>query len=228
VAIDPQQKQRWLNEFHLNGFVILREFLPVEFVRAMHEELMPLLAAEHAKAVQDNFQKGRMPGRLSLHIAPFADMMRGALADARYRRNPIIEELVDALIGAGRWQAGWTVVEAVWKGAAFMPFHSDQKIEDTPDPDGPHETIRVTYNIPLVPFTWASGAMELIPGSHHLPRRFPNTFNFLEIRDVYSTRLELRLGDALLRDGNTLHRGTPNLTDEPRPMLDQTYKRVIA
>ena len=27
-----------------------------------------------------------------------------------------------------------------------------------------------------------------------------------------------------LRDGNILHRGTPNLTDEPRPMLDQTYK----
>jgi hypothetical protein len=32
-------------------------------------------------------------------------------------------------------------------------------------------------------------------------------------------------GDALLRDGNGLHRGTPNLTDEPRPMLDQTYKK---
>jgi len=28
----------------------------------------------------------------------------------------------------------------------------------------------------------------------------------------------------MLRDGNTLHRGAPNLTETPRAMLDQTYR----
>ncbi len=37
---------------------------------------------------------------------------------------------------------------------------------------------------------------------------------------------ELRRGDAVLRDGNGLHRGTPNVTDRARPMLDRTYKRI--
>jgi len=47
-----------------------------------------------------------------------------------------------------------------------------------------------------------------------------------EIANVYPHRLRLHPGDAVLRDGNLLHRGTPNLTDRVRPMLDQTYKKI--
>jgi ectoine hydroxylase-related dioxygenase (phytanoyl-CoA dioxygenase family) len=84
---------------------------------------------------------------------------------------------------------------------------------------------RMAFNIPLVDFTWCSGAMEMLPGSHHLRRGFPSVS---DLPRVYPVRLELRLGDAVLRDCNCLHRGTPNLTDHVRPMLDQTYKRVFA
>jgi hypothetical protein len=45
---------------------------------------------------------------------------------------------------------------------------------------------------------------------------------------VYGVRPDLRRGDAMLRDGNTLHRGAPNLTDTPRAMLDQTYRTAKA
>jgi hypothetical protein len=213
-TMDSRQKELWLTEFHLNGFVILPGFLPVDYVEAMREELAPLLDAEYAKAVEDDWSKGRARGRLSLHIAPFADLMSGALADERYRANPIIEELVDEIMGAGTWRRSRTVVEAVWQGAAHMGWHSDQQPHETPDLDAPHEAIRVTYNIPLVDFTWANGAIEFIPGSHRLPR------------NLVSPRLSP--GDAILRDGNILHRGTPNLTDSPRPMLDQTYKKNVS
>lgn len=225
MAIGPRQKELWLREFHLNGFLVLRNFLPVDLVSEMFDELEPLLESEHAKAEADGYSKGRSKGRLSLHVAPYADMLEGALTDPRYRSNPVIEELVDAILGAGCWKPGWTVVEAVWKGAEFMGWHSDQKIEDTPDIDAPHETIRVTYNIPLVDFTWANGATEFIPGSHRLPRRFHDSADTLAIPHIYPALVQLERGDAILRDGNALHRGTPNLTDRVRPMLDQTYKR---
>ena len=227
MPIDPVQKRLWLREFQLNGFIVLRKFLPVELVQRMHEELTPLLTAEHEKAAEDGYTKGRSRGRLSLHIGPYADLMRGALADELYRKNPVIEELVDAVLGEGGWKHGWTVVEACWKGAEFMGWHSDQKIDDTPDIDAPHETLRMTYNIPLVDFTWANGSTEFIPGSHRLPRRFHDTQDLLQIPNIYPVQLQLERGDALLRDGNTLHRGTPNLTDAVRPMLDQTYKKLV-
>ena len=226
MAIEARQKSLWLREFQLNGFIVLRNFLPADLVETMHDELMPLLEAEHAKAVKDGYKKGRSPGRLSLHIGPFADLMRGALSDERYRNHPLIVELVDAILGQAQWEAGWTVVEACWRGAEFMGWHSDQKIDDTPDLDALHESLRVTYNIPLVDFTWSNGSTEFIPGSHRLPRGFHDTEDMVHIPNIYPALLQLRRGDAVLRDGNTLHRGTPNLTDAVRPMLDQTYKKL--
>ncbi|TDI11895.1 MAG: hypothetical protein E2P04_06970 [Acidobacteria bacterium] len=80
-------------------------------------------------------------------------------------------------------------------------------------------------NIPLVDFSWRTGPIEFLPGSHLQPRSF-QSYSFVQIPHVYPVAPQLRRGDALLRDGNLLHRGTPNLTDAPRPMLDQTYKIV--
>ena len=45
--------------------------------------------------------------------------------------------------------------------------------------------------------------------------------------NIYPYLLRLNVGDAVFRDGNILHRGTPNLCDDVRPMLDQTYKKVL-
>ncbi len=225
MPIEPTQKENWLKEFSLNGFVVFRNFLPLEFVDALAAELAPLLEAEYAKACKDGFASGRNVGRLALHLEQYAQLLGGALADDRYQRNPVIEELVDAVLGEGCWKRGWTNVEANWKGSNFMGWHSDQKPEDTPDPDGPHEVIRVTFNIPLVDFTWQTGAMEMLPGSHHLPRSFGAVDG---VDNIYPYLLRLNRGDAIFRDGNILHRGTPNLGDRVRPMLDQTYKKLTA
>jgi len=201
---------------------VLRNFLPVDFVLAMREELTPLLDAEYAKSSKDGFAEGRAYGRPGLHLEHYASLWKGALADDRYQRNLVIEELVDATLGADGWERGWTLVEAAWKGSAFMQWHSDVKPEEAPDPRQRHETVRVTYNVPLVDFNWESGAMEVLPGSHRLPRDFGDVVG---VSNIYPYRLRLDLGDAVFRDGNILHRGTPNLGGRVRPMLDQTYKK---
>jgi ectoine hydroxylase-related dioxygenase (phytanoyl-CoA dioxygenase family) len=108
-----------------------------------------------------------------------------------------------------------------------MTWHPDQTPEESPAGDGPHRTVRLTYNIPLVDFTWANGAMEVLPSTHLLGRDFLSQ-NIQEISHLYPVRLDLAVGDAVLRDGNGLHRGTPNLTDAPRLMLDQTYRTASA
>jgi ectoine hydroxylase-related dioxygenase (phytanoyl-CoA dioxygenase family) len=105
-----------------------------------------------------------------------------------------------------------------------MDWHSDIPLEGAAEPDAACRPSRVTYNIPLVDFNWANGAMELLPGTHHLPRSYLAQSIF-DVENLYPVCLRMNRGDALLRDGNGLHRGTPNLTDEPRPMLDQTYKK---
>ena len=108
-----------------------------------------------------------------------------------------------------------------------MGWHSDQVRDETPDPDAPNRTVRVTYNIPLTDFTWANGSTEFIPGTHLQSWSFLNQ-SFLDVPNVHVVQPVLMRGDVILRDGNTLHRGVPNWTDVPRAMLDQTYRTAKA
>lgn len=211
-------------EFRLNGFVVLPGFLPRDLVQAMHDQLLPILLAEHERFARGESRAFRSPGRLSLDLAHHIRVLAGPLADERYARHPEIEDLVRAILGPdGTWKRGWTQVECAWPESRHMNWHSDVPLDGAAS-TAPGTT-RVTYNIPLVDFTWANGTLELLPGTHVQPRAFlADTFH--DVR-VYPVPLHLRLGDAILRDGNTLHRGTPNLTAAPRPMLDQTYKRIL-
>jgi hypothetical protein len=220
TMVDESRKRAWIREFELNGFVVLRDFLPRDLVQGMHEQLMPLLEVEHKKAVEDGWGRGRSPGRLALHLEQYCRLPIGPLSDERYSANPVIEELVDELLGAGDWKRGWTTVEACWKGSHYMDWHSDQMPAHADDSDCNNETIRVTFNIPLVDFTWRTGAMEVLPATHRMPR---NWGGVEQVPNIYPHRLRLDRGDAVLRDGNIFHRGTPNLEAAPRPMLDQTY-----
>ena len=157
-------------------------------------------------------------------MTPYVKLLGGALASDDYLRNPVIEELVDAIFGEGNWHRHWSVTEAAFPGSSHMVWHSDQTPDETPDPDAPHTPLRVAFNIPLVDFTWANGATEFLPGSHLLPYRFAMDDTLVELPNVYPVSLFTRRGDAFLRDGNCLHRGTPNQTKAPRVMLDQTYR----
>jgi hypothetical protein len=223
MALDERQKRAWIREFQLNGFVVLRGFLPADFVTGMYEQLLPLLEAEHKTAVSDGWAKGRSRGRLALHLEQYIRMPIGPLRDPRFSRNPVIEELVDELLGKGRWRHGWTNVEACWKGSEYMEWHSDQNPGHGEAEDQANETVRVTFNIPLVDFNWRAGAMEVLPSTHRTPRSWGGVN---EVANIYPHRLRLDLGDAVLRDGNIFHRGTPNLDPGPRPMLDQTYLKL--
>lgn len=223
--MDQARKKRWLTELRLNGFVVLPDFLDRVWVEAAFEQMLPLLEGELERTRKGDSTTARGGNRLAFDVARYAKLLAGPIADDCYMQNPVIEEIVsDYLDGPESWYRGWSQVECVWKGAEFMHWHSDQLPEDTLDPDALNTPVRVTYNIPLVDFGWANGAIEILPSSHTLPRNFV-TQPFLDIPNVYPVRLRLDRGDAVLRDGNGLHRGTPNLTDVPRPMLDRTYRR---
>jgi phytanoyl-CoA dioxygenase PhyH len=228
MGLDAREKELWLKEFRLNGFVVLRSFLPKDLVVAMHEQLLPLVRGEYDRIQREKLERLRAPSRLSLDVGRYAQLLGGPIADERYLQNPVIEELVEAILGpSGPWGRGWTQAECVFRGSEYMSWHPDQTDEETPPAGEPQRTVRVTYNVPLVDFTWANGSLEILPSTHLHAHTFFDR-SIAEVRNVYPVRLDLSRGDAILRDGNGLHRGTPNLTDEPRIMLDRTYRMASA
>jgi hypothetical protein len=42
----------------------------------------------------------------------------------------------------------------------------------------------------------------------------------IERGEIAGRRVLMALGDVMIRDVRAVHRGTPNLTDTPRPMIE--------
>jgi hypothetical protein len=77
-------------------------------------------------------------------------------------------------------------------------------------------------NVAVVDTTIQNGAIDMIPGTH---KKFYKYWRFaLERASKGSTRIEMKQGDVLIRTSNVWHRGMPNFTSAPRPMLAFTWE----
>jgi len=225
MPIDPSRKAEWLYEFELNGFIIFPGFLPLDFVEAMFEQFQPILRGEVARMQAGDNSSLRGRNRLSFDIAHYVDRLKGPLDDDRFRRNPVIEGVVTAVVG--RWRYGVTKAECPLLDTETMGWHPDVPNDAPGDPARPVRPVRLTFNVPLVDVHDSNGPMEIVPGSHRMNHH--GTYELLaRVPQLHPVRLLLRRGDAMLRDGNALHRGTANLTDRPRILLDQTYRALEA
>jgi phytanoyl-CoA dioxygenase PhyH len=221
MPIPSEQKESWLYELELNGFILFRNFLPLDLVEGMFEQMQPIVRGEMARVTAGDTTSLRGQNRMSFDIRYYIEKLKGPLDDDRFRRNPVIEELVTAVLG--RWRYGVTKAECPCKDSDMMVWHPDT--ESTGDPAGSVRPGRLTFNVPLVDIDVSNGPMEVIPGSHRMHHHRLHQFihSFPEIRPV---KVLIRRGDAMLRDGNLLHRGTTNTTEAPRILLDQTYRAI--
>src|SRR5262245_19044501 len=223
LSISVEQKERWLYELGLNGFILFRNFLPLDLVESMFDEMQPIVRGELSRVTAGDTSSMRGRNRMSFDIRFYIEKLQGPLDDDRFRRNPVIEELVTAVLG--RWRYGVTKAECPCKDSDLMAWHPDT--ESTGDPNDPVRPSRLTFNVPLVDVNDANGPMEVIPGSHRMHHHEVRRHIYF-IPAIYHVKLLLRRGDALLRDGKLLHRGTTNVTDAPRILLDQTYRALEA
>jgi hypothetical protein len=77
-------------------------------------------------------------------------------------------------------------------------------------------------NVAVVDTDLENGAIDVLPGTH---RKFYKYWRFaLEKPYRNSTRLPLKQGDVLVRTSNLWHRGMPNFTAVPRPMVAFTWE----
>lgn len=94
----------------------------------------------------------------------------------------------------------------------YRPLFSDQVV--TP-------LYALAVNFPLVDVTEENGAFQMARGTHVIPRE--EGLAKVASGEIPMESFPMKLGDAMIRTPLALHRGTPNRTDRPRPMVVLGY-----
>lgn len=131
----------------------------------------------------------------------------------------IVRTVMDDRMVADQWGCDASV-----KGSSYQQFHVDYRQPLFPEaPDMSLPTYLLVVSFPPIDISPAHGPVEIASGTHRMPRA-------QALRSVADGAAEIRpvtlnAGDVLIRHPWALHRGTPNVTDTPRPLLTIRYVR---
>lgn len=209
----PQQQAECVQTFTRDGFCVLPGHFSEKKLQAWHASFAPLLS-DHME--REGHRKNRGNGRFYVTL-PFA----GLWADPEIFENPDVLRIVEQLVGADLVMCQLATDTPVL-GSEYQEVH-----RDTPPlfPELADETpsFQLAVNFPLVDVDLENGPIEIARGTHMMSKA--DAMAKLHSGEVTLDPIPMKLGDVMIRDVRGLHRGTPNKTHVPRPMVVIGYSR---
>lgn len=212
-AFDVQQVGSIADQVMADGFCLLCAHFPRAVLAEWNEAFRPLLE-RHIEREGHLRNRGANRYYVTLpFVAPFAD--------ASLFEDPDILAIVERLVGED-FVLQQLATDTPLLGSEYQAFH-----RDAPPlfPEAGIETppFQLAVNFPLVSVTPENGPMEITRGTHLMPR--DEAIAGIENGSIPVEHLTMEVGDVLIRDVRGVHRGTPNRTAEPRPMVVIGYSR---
>ena len=209
----PEEIAGYAQEVIDNGHVILRGHLPTDTLRSWHEAFMPLL---HDHIEREGHIQNRGSGRFYVTL-PFVE----PFADPAVFADPDILAISQRLVGDDMIMVQLATDTPV-RGSDYQEIHRDTR-PLFPESDQETPPYQLAVNFPLIDVTEENGPFEVAGGTHMIPKQ--EGLRLIESGERPLEPVILKLGDVMIRDVRHLHRGTPNRTDEPRPMVVVGYSR---
>src|SRR4051812_411974 len=195
------------------GFCVIPGVFPRTLLERWNVAFRPLLDAA-IRAGDSRANRG--PGRYYVTL-PFTD----PFLDHDIFDNDTIIEVVSRLIGVdGVFHQLATDTPVL--GSEYQAVHRDAR-PLFPETGMETPPFQIAVNFPLVDQTEENGPFEIAAGTHMMRR--DDAAAAVERGDIALEPVMMRCGDAMVRDVRALHRGTPNRTNEPRPMVVLGYSR---
>jgi ectoine hydroxylase-related dioxygenase (phytanoyl-CoA dioxygenase family) len=193
---DVQELRRELDE---QGYVVLRDVVSRAALDTFKDELA---------TAYDRQQKFKGGGMITGHLNCFPGR------SARFVYDEVADHgIVDAVKAMRPNQPNDLRVTMNYNlpGSVAQHYHIDGLYTDD----------FLICNVAVVDTERANGAIDVLPGTN---REFLPYWKFAMQRTYrLTTRLSMRQGDVLLRRSNLWHRGMPNQTTTPRPMISLTF-----
>lgn len=213
MPLTPEQVRAHADEVRATSSTILRGCFPVATIDRWNAAFQPLLTEAMAR---DKDDPNRGPGRFYVTL-PFHDLW----ADPEIIDNDDVMAVVEELVGADGvlcQLASDTPVD----GSDYQDLHRDTQLL-FPETGAESPPYQLAVNFPLVDVTLDNGPMEHAPGTHMLPKA--EGMARIESGAAPLEAVLLNRGDVLIRDVRHIHRGTPNPSGVPRPMVVIGYSR---
>jgi ectoine hydroxylase-related dioxygenase (phytanoyl-CoA dioxygenase family) len=196
-----------------DGFCVLREHFSKDTLNNWREAFTPLLEKHIAR---EGHLENRGAARYYVTL-PFTE----PFSDPSIFEDEDVLAIVELLAGEDPVMVQ-LATDTPLIGSDYQEIH-----RDTPPlfPETGQETppFQLAVNFPLVDVTIENGPFEVARGTHMMSKE--EGLRLLESGEVKIEPVTMRLGDVIIRDVRGLHRGTPNRTTEPRPMVVIGYSR---
>lgn len=144
----------------------------------------------------------------------------------------IIIQILSVILGDDLW-CSYFNANIAFPGSTTQEVHRDQPHLFGSELQVATPACAVVANIPLCSFSDENGSTEIWPRSHMIvgDRNAAQTSQIWVGQELASQlpsmRMNIPAGSAVIRDTRLWHRGMPNLTDQPRPMLSVVYNRNL-
>ncbi|HXH32727.1 MAG TPA: phytanoyl-CoA dioxygenase family protein [Bacteriovoracaceae bacterium] len=208
-----EQISSFVAEALRDGFYVLKGHFSREKLEQWQAACLPLLQ-QQIELEGGNTSRGANRYYVTF---PFA----APFADPAIYQDPDIIAIVEQLVGKN-FVMCQLASDTPMLGSDYQEIH-----RDCPPlfPETGVETpmYQLALNFPLVDVTAQNGPLEIIRGTHLMNRQ--EGLRLVENKEASIESISMQLGDVMIRDVRTLHRGTPNRTEGPRPMVVIGYSR---
>jgi ectoine hydroxylase-related dioxygenase (phytanoyl-CoA dioxygenase family) len=207
------------------GFVVLEGIVPKELLKEVRNAMVSVhqhFFRQYPRSPLGEHSHGKGHGIFG--VAPPQEM---PFMDPLIVANPIALQVVEEVLGSDFFCDFYNTNNS-WPGSRAQHVHrdSDPLFENLPIA---LPASAVVTSIPLVPFTVATGATQVWPGTHLYPGPYPDETKSFDIwaPDRPSVRMLAPLGAIVLRDPRMWHCGMPNKTKRVRTMLTVSYRHSL-
>jgi hypothetical protein len=206
----PAEMDRLAADLNRDGICVLRGLFPRSKVEAWRRAFDTLFRERQGRP------GGLAPRETARYyltlplIPPFAD--------ADVFAHPAILGVLDRVF-AQEYVMVQLGADVPLRGSDYQETHRDYRPLFTDEIVTPLYALAV--NFPLVDVTPDNGPFEMARGTHVLPRA--EGLARIASGEIPLEPFLLRQGDVMIRTPLALHRGTPNRTDTPRPMVVMGY-----
>ena len=201
------------NEVLADGFCVLRGHFDRAKIAAWREAFAPLLA-RHVE--REGELRNRGPGRYYVTL-PFC----APFADPDFYEDEDVLGVVFRLVGRDAVMCQ-LATDTPLLGSDYQDVHRDAP-PLFPETNRETPPFQLAVNFPLVDVTGENGPFEVARATHMLSKE--EGLRRIESGESTLEAIMLKAGDVMIRDVRGLHRGTPNRTAEPRPMVVIGYGR---